>query len=97
MTPEDVIVSVAEAVPPGARLTLLGLRVAVRPVVEEVAVRLTTPENEDPLVKVTVVVPLELLGTWTLEGLTEILNCRTLTVTVVEWNIGPLLPLMMTE
>ena len=75
---------VADAVPPGVRLTLLGLRVPVRPVVELVEVRLTAPENEGPPFNVIVVVPVELFGTWIPDGLAETLNCRTLRLTVAE-------------
>ena len=52
--------------------------------VELVEVRLTAPENEGPPVSVILVVPVELFGTWILDGLAETLNCRTLTLTVVE-------------
>ena len=88
-------VSVDDADSPGARLTLVGLRLAVSPGPEIVAERLIAPVNPARLLIVTVAV-LELPACTMTEVGLEIVKSPTPTVSVVVWDRGPLLAVIVT-
>jgi len=78
---ESVDVAVSDVV---VRVTLVGLRLQVRPVEGETrSVRLTLPVNPFALETVTVEVPLVPENTWTLVGLALTVKSCTVKVTLV--------------
>ncbi len=88
--------SVEEAVPPGVRLTLVGLSDAVTPAGVTDVERLTVPVKPARLVRVTVEVPEAPTCIVKLAGLEEMLKSPTPTVTEVVWERGPLVAAIVT-
>ena len=78
-------------------VTLVGVRVQVRPVVgDTVAVRLTTPVKPWRAVIVIVEVPAVPAFVETAVGLADMVKSWTVTVTVAVWDSVPLVPVTVT-
>ena len=90
------MVSVEEAVPPGLRLTLVGLKEADRLPEDTEAERLTVPAKEARLLTVMVDVPELPAKTTTVPGLEDSVKSPTPTVMVVVWDRVPLVAVTVT-
>ncbi len=96
---EEKAVRVDDADPPDERVTLVGLTVDVKPEGETVDESDTVPEKVFKLARLMVAVAEEPDWSVRLEELLEILKSAvltTLTVTVVEWDNDPLVPVTVT-
>ncbi len=92
----ELTVRVEEAVPPGLRLTLAGFTVDVRPEGVTDVERLIVPVKPARLLRVMVEVPELPACTVTVLGLDKMVKSPTPTVTVVVWESGPLVAVMVT-
>ena len=83
-------------VPDVPRVTLVGLRVQVRPVGETVEVSVTVPVNPFTLVTVMVEVAVAPTVVETLVGLAVTVKSRTVKATVADAELVPLVPVTVT-
>ena len=96
--PETATSRVDVAVPPDGNVTLLGVRVAVIPLVGGPVFSVTVPENVLRLSRVMVDMPEDPMGTLRVAGFADMAKSgtTTLTVTLAVWDIEPLVPVTVT-
>jgi hypothetical protein len=82
--------------PPGVKVMLVGLRLAVRPVDGDTMVERVTVPWKPPRLEIVIVDCVGPAGKKSCVGFAVMLKSATPTVRIVEWDSGPLIPVMFT-